>query len=115
MSWRPVRALISDDLPTLERPAKATSGRSGGGSCSSLAQPSRKRQSRANSTRAASSSSSLQSASLIPCHPGEEGGHVPGTGVPRTLARKVSIGFSVPCRCMITYCWMMVRQVDHTQ
>ena len=37
--WRPVTALIRLDLPTFERPAKATSGTSGGGSWSIWAQP----------------------------------------------------------------------------
>src|SRR5476651_2444896 len=55
---RPTRPLIRLDLPTLERPAKAISGRSGGGSCSIWAAPIRNTASRANSTRAASISAS---------------------------------------------------------
>ena len=48
---RPVSALISDDLPTLERPAKAISGAPIGGRPSDLAAAKKKSQGPANSLR----------------------------------------------------------------
>src|SRR5579871_457043 len=51
----PVSAFNSEDFPTFERPAKATSGRSAGGNWSSVCAPWKKRHSAANSRRPASS------------------------------------------------------------
>ena len=66
----PTRALIRLDLPTLERPAKATSGRSGSGSCSIFAQPSTKVAGRANMTRALSRASRSGPSPPCPSAPG---------------------------------------------
>ena len=59
---RPVSALTRLDLPTLERPAKAISGRAGAGRPSGPATPATKRQGRANSRRPASSAAARASA-----------------------------------------------------
>src|ERR1700733_13804265 len=68
---RPVSALISEDLPTLERPAKAISGPAIGGSESSDEAADRKAQSPANSRRPASISalekSSIRQTSIGAC------------------------------------------------
>src|SRR6185312_3807926 len=61
----PVRALISEDLPTLERPAKAISSRSIGGRSSILTQPLMKTKGRANSSRPASTRSSLMASATL--------------------------------------------------
>ena len=53
-------AMIRVDLPTLERPAKATSGRSAGGRPAISTAPIMKLTSWAKRTRAASSSSSVK-------------------------------------------------------
>ena len=66
---RPVSALISDDLPTLERPAKAISGAPIGGRPSDLAAAKKKSQGPANSLRPASIASGAKPASSA-------GGHV---------------------------------------
>ena len=58
---RPVSALISDDLPTLERPAKAISGAPIGGRPSDLAAAKKKSQGPANSLRPASIASAEKS------------------------------------------------------
>ena len=58
---RPVNALISDDLPTLERPAKATSGAPTGGRPSDRAAAKKKSHGPANNFRPAS----IQSASGV--------------------------------------------------
>jgi hypothetical protein len=55
----PVSALISDDFPTLERPAMAISTPRTGGSCSSFATPKRNELGAENNCRPAFSSSSL--------------------------------------------------------
>src|ERR1700704_4148144 len=62
---RLVSALIRLDLPTLERPAKAISTPSGGGSDSSEEAADRKRHSAANSLRPVSLSSELNASSDI--------------------------------------------------
>ncbi len=64
----PVRALISEDLPTFERPANATSSRSAGGRSAMRTQPLRNTKGRANSSRPASiwSSLNLEVVSFMP-------------------------------------------------
>ena len=57
---RPVSALSSDDLPTFERPANATSGTTGAGRCSRLGADFRKPTGPANVLRAASSISGVK-------------------------------------------------------
>jgi hypothetical protein len=57
---RPVSALISEDLPTLERPAKATSGPRASGSCAIVMAPAKNSHSLANSNRPRSSAAGLK-------------------------------------------------------
>src|SRR6185437_13137641 len=62
----PVKALISDDLPTLERPAKAISVRSMGGKSAIRTQPFTKTKGRAKSNRPASINASGAAGSTLP-------------------------------------------------
>ena len=60
----PVSALISDDLPTLERPAKQISNRPFAGNCRGSTAPSKKSQRAEKSLRPASISRSVKGADM---------------------------------------------------
>ena len=100
-AWRPVSALTSDDLPTLERPAKAISGAPTGGRLSHA----RRRIEKIAGLGEQLAARFLETA-LRRCHAG---------ALRSILLRLSKSSIFTPARFMISDCWRMVSVLLHVQ